>query len=227
MFTSENERLKEFSLDLFRLVYVVVTYARRLRAFQGNCSSCFQWIICHSVCDKFWRIQNLLTSLHSVSFLHVQQKEEKTRRTRIAIMATFQKIKRKISSKFNSSNPFPLLGLPDLVLLHVAEQLPTDDARNLSLTCTRLQVLTMYIYFFTTFDLIHKPSKTLILTEVEWSMYLRNYWAVCIKRARWNFVIKSKVSRMDWNSKVDNYENIKWAGCNQNITLASSDRHLL
>ena len=91
-----------------------------------------------------------------------KQKEVKTRRTLIAIMATFQKINRKISSKFNSSNPFPLLDLPDLVLLYVAEQLPTDDARNLSLTCKRLQVLT-YVYFLTTYDRIDKPSKTLKL----------------------------------------------------------------
>jgi len=56
-------------------------------------------------------------------------------------------MKRKISTTFNSSNPFPLADLPDLVLLNVAKQLPNDDARNLSLTCRRFQaILPIYKY---------------------------------------------------------------------------------
>ena len=43
-----------------------------------------------------------------------------------------------------SSKPFPLVDLPDLVLLNVANQLSNDDARSLSLTCMRFQVITGY-----------------------------------------------------------------------------------
>ena len=42
---------------------------------------------------------------------------------------------------------FPLADLPDLVLLNVANQLPNNDARNLSLTCKRFQnILPVYKY---------------------------------------------------------------------------------
>ena len=42
---------------------------------------------------------------------------------------------------------FPLADLPDLALLNVANQLPNDDARNLSLTCKRFQsILPIYEY---------------------------------------------------------------------------------
>ena len=42
------------------------------------------------------------------------------------------------------STLFPLADLPDLVLLNVANQLSNDDARSLSLTCMRFQVITGY-----------------------------------------------------------------------------------
>ena len=45
------------------------------------------------------------------------------------------------SSETVSTLAFPLADLPDLVLVNVANQLSNDDARNLSLTCMRFQVI--------------------------------------------------------------------------------------
>lgn len=50
-----------------------------------------------------------------------------------------------VNSETVSTLAFPLVDLPDLVLVNVANQLSNDDARNLSLTCMRFQgVLPIY-----------------------------------------------------------------------------------
>ena len=51
-----------------------------------------------------------------------------------------------VNSETVSTLAFPLEDLPDLVLVNVANQLSNDDARNLSLTCMRFQVIKLSKY---------------------------------------------------------------------------------
>ena len=56
----------------------------------------------------------------------------------LAMKSIFEKFKR--DKHAAGSNSFPLIELPDLVILEVAKHLTTNDGRNLKMTCQRFKV---------------------------------------------------------------------------------------